>query len=801
MADQPSWTLPTPSAPVSTPSGPSWTQQPKVLPEEVNFEPGSSTDSQEEGYNQIAGIDLKLAKQSKQYNPNLYNDTYKATTTPDVSEDDLAEMRKTDPEGAALVESQNAGPPKVDGPSWTKSVSNFGQGVDQFGRDISNLGTRVLSKINAPASTGGTIRSDADVEYAKLQDAVQRNINEQVLNNGDNIDASGFYHSPTGKNVGYGTAATLAAAPVAELASAALPEVAATGLAGAGLRVARGVIPDAAAGAVADPNNPGEGAATAVGGGALLRTAGLGAGAAVRAISKNSPEMMQQIADTSDALIQPGSGIKGAGTAEVLGRPNLTGQKTLAAGNPLLSNLLPDWIPGAKLVKKVGGALTGAEDAQAAKLLGTENAASAAGYTEAGGPKNWQQVLDQEPVFKNMNPSSYTPEMMTHFYPQLTPNGKNAVVSGMLEHAFDDAANGKQNVDLPTYSAKLQNIIDLAGNKEFPLQGEQKWTLVGLKKLVDMSASAPTLTKDQLASGISRIGASPFTGAAAIGLLDDVFPQLAHGAVGTALKASLIYNVGNRILDSKVVRNALISLAQTNAPKPVMNALKNIASDPVIANKMVAENTPTRSYGLNSKNMNMTGWEDMGGDWGPENAAPASTQATGNIKDFWKAQTMKDGSPVPQKLIDKGTVGDAIQLFGKKFRAGGAEAGTEEGHYIQTNFTSPEFQKLYKQYQAAGEDLGMRLKAGKDFHPTWKDEWGPTPSNLNTPSKYPQKADYPVEAHPWIDKWIRINDKINASNQAYLQAGSQLRSRPELKKNNFKPQLTSFDFAPMKRVD
>lgn len=555
------------------------------------------------------------------------------TTGPAASQDDLEEMRRTDPEGAANLEAQGYKPtdkpnpppakyapeevyispdlplndklkalgdtgidinlaqqssnfnPKAIQDQYKNKDSGFSDAVaTSLGQSVPFVGDQAESAVRGATRFVGdvgtmianhTYRSPADIEYAKLQDAINRNIKEQLINKGSNLDDYGNYKTPTLEKIGYGAGALGAGIATGGAADAALPAVAARGLVGAGLNTARGAAIGAVSGAASEPTDPVGGAKSGAVFGGALSAAGQGVGAGVRKLSENSPEVMQDIANTSDALIDKMGGVKGAGTAEVMGRPNLTGERSVSN----MQNInIPSWIPGGNLVKKATGFLTGAEKSQSEKLVGTEAAANNANLaldTDEG----WVNTLAKEPALQTQQAKldMHDPSKFAEYYPQLSDEGKFAAVSGMVSNAYKTALQAGKNgvLDMPTLNQKLKDIINVTGDTSY-VRGQQKWSLQGLQKLTEMASS--NVSRDQLVNAINNIGPKgpgAAMGAAAIGLIDDVMGVGSHVA-GHALQAPLIYNIGNRILDNKAVRNGLIDLAAAKNPNQTVRAMAAI---------------------------------------------------------------------------------------------------------------------------------------------------------------------------------------------------------------------------------
>lgn len=484
-------------------------------------------------------------------------------------------------------------------------------------------------------------------------------------------------------------AGTLAVGGLAgEAAAATLPSAASLGLTGTAkvaASAARGAGIGGAAGAATDPEHPLEGAAVGALTGGALDVAGQGLGAGVRALAKrggNSVQDMADIAATSDALIKPTNelgigGVRGAGTADVLGLPNLTGEQSIAQGKLNLPTV-PSWVPGstivnapAKAANKLGGWLSGAEESQGAKAMGAETAAGAATYATpegATGVGDTLDILKNEPALRNPQAAQdegyaaqkqvgeiyntpgfkqYTTdvadlsqqirktpagpaqdaliaqrqELVDKFKPiadnyseasqrlrdanaasragglppgdadvldaakanynNLSDQGKNAYIQENLSSIAHDAMRTGQNglMDIQAYNKALKDMISTTGNTSM-VSGERKWTLQGLSKLVDMAANNG-LTKQQLAKASENIGSSGYLGAAtkaAFNLLDDVVLPGAHGVALGAVKIPALYNIANRALDSKVIRNGLIHLAQGKTPTQQIGALSAIAA-------------------------------------------------------------------------------------------------------------------------------------------------------------------------------------------------------------------------------
>lgn len=521
-----------------------------VQPEEVSIQPGSSVADQETAYRAM-GINLDLAKTSKRYDPNSFNRIHKDATNPDnPSAADLDTMRATNPEGAAIVESQS-------GPDAT---GNFGQGVNQFGRDVGGLGTRV---------TG----SAADTEVAKLNDYLNRNVNERFINGGQNIDDDGNYSKPFGQKAGYGTAATVSGIAGGEIVAAALPEVAATGGIGAILGIGRGTLIGSAAGAASEPTNPIAGAKSGAIAGGVLSTVAQGTGAVVRALSKNgTPAELADLASTSDALTV-GNGTKPIGIAEVLGRPNLTGEQTAVK----LTNLIPSWIPGGQ---KVTSFLTGAGRSQAQKAAGIDSAIGNASQVDSS---EWIATLQKEKALQTPQAKidMHDPSTFAKYYPQLSPAGQKAATQGMISNAGNKALRSDGSFDPKAFSAGLDDILKVIGDQSV-ITGEAKYSLLGLKKLADI-ASNPSMQKSLADAGGSfattdKIGLLTRLG---ISASDDI-AGLAHTATGImhgtllAVKPPAWYGLANQFAGSKGVRNALIGLAQAKTPVQTISALSSL---------------------------------------------------------------------------------------------------------------------------------------------------------------------------------------------------------------------------------
>lgn len=529
-----------------------------VQPEEVSIQPGSSVADQETAYRAM-GINLDLAKTSKRYDPNSFNRIHKDATNPDnPSAADLDTMRATNPEGAAIVESQS-------GPDAT---GNFGQGVNQFGRDVGGLGTRV---------TG----SAADTEVAKLNDYLNRNVNERFINGGQNIDDDGNYSKPFGQKAGYGTAATVSGIAGGEIVAAALPEVAATGGIGAILGIGRGTLIGSAAGAASEPTNPIAGAKSGAIAGGVLSTVAQGTGAVVRALSKNgTPAELADLASTSDALTV-GNGTKPIGIAEVLGRPNLTGEQTAVK----LTNLIPSWIPGGQRVTNL---LTGAAKSQAQKGAGINAAISEATDMSAGQTvgelPEWLKTLNKEPALQSFQAKVdlANPATFAKYYPQLSNAGKTAATQGMIENAGKTAFNpATGSYDAGAFSKSLGDILNVTGDQTF-LRGEQKWTLQGLQKLAQI-ASNPTMQDALKKAPFGGIDTAGTASRWAISGIDDLLgvahttSGILHGSL-LAIKPPAWYGIANQIAGSKAVRNSLIGLAQAKTPVQTISALASLAS-------------------------------------------------------------------------------------------------------------------------------------------------------------------------------------------------------------------------------
>jgi hypothetical protein len=276
------------------------------------------------------------------------------------------------------------------------------------------------------------------------------------------------------------------------------------------LQVVKGAAQGAAASAVSSNKNPlsaaGYGALT---GGVLSGTLGI-AGAGIRALSENTPEEMENIAQTSDTLLRDTHGVKGAGVKEVLGRPNLMGEGTISR------------VPVARTVLGVGRNI-------ASKAAGAEVAAAAA----TTGEGDWAETLANEQAFQTPQGriDMHDPAKFGEYYPKLSIAGKKAALRGMIDNSLSVLKNGQY--DLPKLANNLNQMIGQVGDQVGEDSYGGKWTLKGLHRLVtsinniqydpELASKIASKAQDD-PNGFKKVihGAANFIGAgAAIDLLDD----------------------------------------------------------------------------------------------------------------------------------------------------------------------------------------------------------------------------------------------------------------------------------------
>lgn len=513
-----------------------------VKPEEVYIAPDAKLSDKEAAWKAM-GIDVDLAKQSKNYDPDAINQQYK-DKNPGLGQNVATSIGESSPVAS-------------------DTVTHVFKGLVNFGGDIKDL------------LLNNSVRSPADIEHGKLQDAINRNINEQLINKGENLDANGNYSSPTGEKVGYGTGALAAGIATGGAADAVLPEVAGAGLLARGAQVGRSAIIGGASGAASEPTNPLQGAETGALTGGVLSTAAQGVGAGVRAVSKNA------------VAINDAANIVGAkpGIAEILGKPNLVGERAMST-TPFI------------------GWLSGTAQSQATKMLAAGTAlprAAQAINTEYLAGKNWYQVLKDSPVPMGETTFGTIPDISAPnfkaIYNNLPQEQKYATIQGLLEGGWSDAASaGANSVGsgsstsvissmMKSSSTSLSQIVKTIGDQEF-VRGPQKWTLDGLQKLLDISNNPKLAAKytqgalNNLTGKTSKI--TSFITSTIPNLADDVLSVgaggTAHGVASVAGGLPWKFQMMNWMLNSKSARNALTNLASANTNAQTISALSALAT-------------------------------------------------------------------------------------------------------------------------------------------------------------------------------------------------------------------------------
>ena len=499
------------------------------------------------------GIDIDLAKQSSNYDPKAIDQQYK-DKNPGLVNNAATSI------GSSV-------------PVVGETVGNVERGVGHFMGDV---GTAVAN----------TVRSPADQEYAKLQDAINRNIQEQLINKGKNIDAQGNYSSPTGEKVGYGASALGAGIAGGEVTAAALPEVTATGLPGVGLRTARAAGIGAGAGAASEPTDPTHGAEVGAVTAGVLHPIGEAVGATGKAIinkvNKNKAGAAE-VAETGDTL----GSMRNATTptSVAFGNPNMTGAETIGK-IPYVGSFLKD-VFGASKSQGLNWSKGSSAADVALDQMGTDaNVLRKAGQPTTG---SWQDVLKNEDAIKANPSAAYDPKQFATIYPKLSDQGKQAAITGMFKASL--AKNGVVDADgnlagynLAGVSSDLKNILETTKNQTFA-KGEQKWTLQGLQKYLEASqpkgmnlspANVSKMSAQDDASLWHPVMTAVKTGV--IGLADEVASGLGFhipGVIALA-KAQAAYRLANMAINNRAVRNGLINLSVAKTPGQISTAMQSV---------------------------------------------------------------------------------------------------------------------------------------------------------------------------------------------------------------------------------